>query len=115
MACPTARMPSSLTRPRASQKLPLTLFSVSEYNYHMYDDVIYMGRYIWNKRKAELNIQNHNGINFENAVKVFEDPYNIEEYFTLRGEFYRIFSAREADGEEIGAYYENVRACTGER
>ncbi|MDR3311506.1 MAG: BrnT family toxin, partial [Spirochaetaceae bacterium] len=100
------------------------------------------GRYIWNKRKAELNIQNHNGINFENAVKVFEDLYNIEEYddensvyeerynmtgfvgdfsflvtvsLTMRGEFHRIFLAREADGDEIGAYYENVRACTGER
>jgi uncharacterized DUF497 family protein len=108
----------------------------------MYEDVMYRGRYIWNRRKAEVNIQNHDGIRFENAVTVFEDPYNVEEYddensvyeerynttgfvegflfwlpspLLLRGEFCRIFSARKADSEEIGAYHENLNDCIGER
>jgi len=105
----------------------------------MYDDVIYNGRFIWNRLKAEANQKKH-GITFEKATEVFNDPFFIEEYdeensdnedryniigfikdmyitisFTLRGNLTRIFSARKADIEEEGAYDENIRRYIGER
>jgi uncharacterized DUF497 family protein len=106
----------------------------------MYDDVLYKGRFIWNHLKNVLNQKNHK-MSFENAVEVFEDPFYIEEYdeansgyedryritgyledwhyitvsFTMRDNLIRIFSAREADGEEEGAYDENVRNYLGRR
>ena len=45
----------------------------------MYDDVLYKGRFVWNRQKNVLNQRNHH-ISFENAVAVFEDPFYIEEY-----------------------------------
>jgi uncharacterized DUF497 family protein len=105
----------------------------------MYDDVIYNGRFIWNRRKAEANHRKH-GITFERATAVFDDPFFIEEYdeensknedryniigfvkgiymtvsFTLRDNLTRIFSAREAELEDEGAYDENIRRYIGER
>ena len=105
----------------------------------MYDDIIYNGRFIWNRLKAEANQKKH-GITFEKATEVFNDPFFIEEYdeensdnedrynitgfikdmyitisFTLRGSLTRIFSARKADIEEEGAYDENIRRYIGER
>jgi uncharacterized DUF497 family protein len=105
----------------------------------MYDDVIYHGRFIWNRLKAETNNRKH-GITFENATEVFDDPFFVEEYdeensenedrynivgfvngtyitvsFTLRDNLTRIFSARKADIEEEGAYDENIRRYIGER
>jgi len=105
----------------------------------MYDDVIYKGRFIWNKLKAEINRREHK-ITFEKAIEVFDDPFFIEEYdeansvnedrynitgfvkgmyttvsFTLRDNLTRIFSAREADSDEEEAYNENIRRYIGER
>jgi len=105
----------------------------------MYDDVIFKGRFIWNKLKAESNQRKH-GISFEKATEVFDDPFFIEEYdednsekedrynivgfmkgiymtvsFTLRNDLIRIFSARKADNEEEEAYDENIRRYIGER
>jgi uncharacterized DUF497 family protein len=105
----------------------------------MYDDVIYSGRFIWNRLKAESNHRKH-GITFEKATEVFNDPFFIEEYdeensenedryniigfvkdiyitvsFTLRDNLTRIFSARKADIEEEEAYDENIRRYIGER
>jgi uncharacterized DUF497 family protein len=106
----------------------------------MYDDVLYKGRFIWNRLKNVLNQKNHK-ISFENAVEVFEDPFCIEEYdeansdyedrynitgylkdwhyitvsFTMRDNLVRILSAREADGEEEGAYDKNVGNYFGRR
>jgi uncharacterized DUF497 family protein len=105
----------------------------------MYDDVIYHGRFIWNRLKAEANQRKH-GITFEKATEIFDDPFFIEEYdeensenedrynitgfvkdmyitvsFTLRDNLTRIFSARKADIEEEGAYDENIRRYIGER
>ena len=105
----------------------------------MYDDVIYNGRFIWNRLKAEANQKKHK-ITFEEATEVFDDPFFIEEYdeensenedryvitgfvkdmyitvsFTLRDNLTRIFSARKADIEEEGAYDENIRRYIGER
>jgi len=105
----------------------------------MYDDVIYKGRYIWNRLKAEINCRDYK-ITFEKATEVFDDPFFVEEYdeansvnedrynitgfvkgmyttvsFTLRDNLTRIFSAREADGDEEEAYNENIRRYIGER
>jgi uncharacterized DUF497 family protein len=105
----------------------------------MYDDVIYNGRFIWDRPKARDNYRKHK-ITFEEATEVFDDPFFVEEYdernsvnedrynivgfvkgaymtvsFTLRDNLLRIFSAREADIEEEEAYDENVRRYIGER
>ena len=106
----------------------------------MYNDVLYKGRFIWNRLKNALNQKNHR-ISFESAVDVFEDPFYVEEYdeansdyedrynitgylkdwhyitvsFTMRDNLIRIFSAREADAEEEGAYDENIGTYFGER
>jgi len=103
----------------------------------MHNDTIYKGRFIWNGLKAEANHRKH-GISFEEAIAVFDDPFFIEEYdeehsenedrynivgfvkgvhiivsFTLRDNLVRIFSAREADTEEAGAYDEHIRRYIG--
>ena len=106
----------------------------------MYDDVLYKGRFVWNRLKSVLNQNNHH-ISFESAAAVFEDPFYIEEYdeansdyedrynltgflkdwhyitvsFTMRDNLIRIFSAREADREEEGAYDDNVKTYFGKR
>ena len=102
-------------------------------------DVIYNGRFIWNRLKAETNHKKH-GITFEKATEVFDDPFFIEEYdeensgnedryniigflkgryitvsFTLKDNLTRIFSARKADIEEEEAYDENIRRYIGAR
>jgi uncharacterized DUF497 family protein len=106
---------------------------------YLYGDVIYHGRFMWNRLKAEANHRKH-GITFEKATEVFDDPFCIEEYdeenaededrynitgfvessyitvsFTLRGNLTRIFSARKADIEEEEAYDENIGRYIGER
>jgi len=103
------------------------------------DDVIYKGRFIWNRLKAQANERKHR-ISFEKATEVFDDPFFIEEYdeehsgnedrynivgfvegkhiivsFTLRDNFVRVFSARKADAEEEGAYDAHIRRYIGER
>ena len=105
----------------------------------MYDDMVYNGRFIWNRLKAEANQRKH-GILFEHAAEVFDDPFFVEEYdeeysenedryaitgfvkdtyitvsFTLRDNLTRIFSARKADIEEEGAYNENIKRYIGKR
>jgi uncharacterized DUF497 family protein len=104
----------------------------------MYNDVVYKNRFIWNRLKAEAN-QRKYGVTFEKAAEAFDDPFFIEEYdeensvyedrynitsflngmyitvsFTFRDNLKRIFSAREADIEEEGAYDENIRRYIGE-
>jgi uncharacterized DUF497 family protein len=44
----------------------------------MINDVLYLGRYVWNLNKAALNIQNHD-IRFEDAIKVFSDPFAVDD------------------------------------
>jgi uncharacterized DUF497 family protein len=106
----------------------------------MYNDVMYMGRYIWNKEKSVWNICKH-GISFEEAVTVFYDPFSVDAYddensgyedrytitgimkgaayvtvsYTVRGNLIRIFSARDSDPEEEEAYDESVRNHIGKR
>jgi uncharacterized DUF497 family protein len=69
----------------------------------MHDDVIYKGRYIWNRLKNEKNKQDH-GIAFEEASEVFDDPFAVEEYDTAN-----------SDPEEQGSYDENIQRYIGSR
>jgi uncharacterized DUF497 family protein len=102
------------------------------------NDVIHKNRYVWNKQKAESNIRKH-GISFEKAVVALEDFFALDWYdeehsdyedrfytigyagtlitvsFVMRNHLARIISAREADGEEEGAYNESIRRHIGER
>jgi uncharacterized DUF497 family protein len=105
----------------------------------MNDDLIYLGRYIWSRRKAALNIANHR-IRFEDAVQVFGDPFATDDYddmhsagedrwlvtgkiglscftvsYTVRGDLVRIISAFEADPEDEEAYIENAKRYLGTR
>jgi uncharacterized DUF497 family protein len=105
----------------------------------MYDDVIYKGKFVWNRLKNDRNKREHQGISFETASGVFDDPFGIEEYdtensvfedrytmtgylsgrsyltvaFTLRENMIRLFSAREADMVERGAYNEHLQRYLG--
>jgi uncharacterized DUF497 family protein len=106
----------------------------------MIDDVVYNGRYIWNRQKNERNKNEHH-ISFETASQIFDKPFFIIEYdeknsvdedryngtayldgfsyvtvtFTDRNDMKRIISARRADSEEIEAYNENLRSIIGDR
>jgi uncharacterized DUF497 family protein len=106
----------------------------------MSDDIVYKGRFIWNKDKADANARKHPGMTFEKGSAAYDDPLAIEEYdeeaseyedrynrtgivgntyitvsFTMRNNLARIFSVREADYEEGRAYDEHVRSYTGVR
>ena len=39
-----------------------------------------MEEFEWNENKASSNIKKHEGLTFENAEEVFEDPFAIEKY-----------------------------------
>jgi uncharacterized DUF497 family protein len=106
----------------------------------MIDDVVYKGRFIWNRQKNERNKKEHN-ISFEIGSGVFdklflvieydesnsadEDRYNATAYldgfsyvtvtFTDRDGMKRIISVRKADSEEREAYNENLRSNIGIR
>jgi uncharacterized DUF497 family protein len=81
------------------------------------------------------------GLSFEEASEAFEDSFSVDEYddenstdedrynivgyveglsfitvaYTMRSNLIRIFSARKADLEEIGAYVENVKRHFGSK
>ncbi len=83
----------------------------------------------WDPNKAETNLQKHK-IAFDVAIKVFLDPWRIEDEFeddndgqrfnvlgivegfllhvtyTMRGDIYRIISARPAERHEKRRYHE---------
>jgi uncharacterized DUF497 family protein len=99
-----------------------------------------LDRFIWNRQKAVKNIKNHR-IKFEDAVKVFFDPFRAEAFddensddedrfnttgsvkglsyitvsWTLRGELIRVFSARDADPIEVKVYVEHIKEIIGSR
>ena len=84
----------------------------------------------WDAKKSLSNLAKHH-ISFETAANVFADPFRIEYYdeknsvdedryitlglvervlfvvYTMRGEKYRIISARLANAKEEEAYYGN--------
>jgi len=92
-------------------------------------DVIY-GDFEWDEGKAKSNIEEHDGVTFEEATTVFDDPlfiiyqdpdHSIEEQryiiigeseqrrylivsYTERGSRTRIISARQMDPKERRAY-----------
>jgi uncharacterized DUF497 family protein len=101
------------------------------------DDEIYKNRYIWNRYKNDLNKRKHH-LSFETASLVFDDPFHVEEFdeensiieerfnvtgsvtglinntlitvsVVYRGDLIRIFSARDADSEEVKDYYEQFQ------
>jgi uncharacterized DUF497 family protein len=105
------------------------------------NDVIYKDRYIWDRRKNEMNKVKHK-ISFETASNVFDDPFYYEVYdgqnsiiedrfkvtgaitglvngnfvtvsVTYRDPLIRIFSAREADPVTIRSYYEAIESILG--
>jgi uncharacterized DUF497 family protein len=105
------------------------------------DDVIYKNRYVWTRHKNALNKRKHH-IAFESASLVFDDPFHVEvfdddnstneERFNVtgsvtglinntlvtvsvvyRGDLIRLFSARDADPEEVNDYYEQFTQYLG--
>ena len=90
----------------------------------------------WNETKAIKNVRKHEGLTFEEAAEVFDDPFALEKYdalhstieesryivigrikrqivtlvvYTPRGETRRIISARYATSIERKAYYDRLR------
>lgn len=90
----------------------------------------------WHDVKASSNIKKHEGLTFEEAAEVFDDPFALEKYdalhstieesryivigrikrqivtlvvYTPRGESRRIISARYATSNERKAYYDRLR------
>ena len=90
----------------------------------------------WNENKTSSNIKKHEGLSFEEAAEVFDDPFALEKYddknstidetryivigrikrqivtlvvYTPRNEKKRIISARYATTNERKAYYERLR------
>jgi uncharacterized DUF497 family protein len=86
-------------------------------------------RFRWNEAKAKLNIKNHDGVSFEQAVQVFFDPlvqyqdasrnsevrdgalgcdFNLHVLFVvhleIENDFIRIISARKAESHERENY-----------
>lgn len=85
--------------------------------------------FAWDPDKAEKNLRKHK-IDFETAVKVFDDPWRLEKderddddvvrfnttgmvdgrllvvTFTVRGDVFRIISARLAERHEQREYHE---------
>jgi uncharacterized DUF497 family protein len=102
---------------------------------------VFKNRYIWHNEKNELNKTKH-GIGFEEAAGVFDDPFSYEVFdednsldedryrvtgtvtgfvrgkfitvsITYRDELIRIFSARNADSNEIEEYNNGVKSILG--
>jgi uncharacterized DUF497 family protein len=102
----------------------------------MRGDIYYKDRFVWNKDKAEANIEKHH-LSFEVASTVFDDPFYVEYYdtdnsddedryrvigvdtgfvdgqfitvsVTYRDDLIRIFSARKAEPKEVESYNENI-------
>ncbi len=85
----------------------------------------------WDEEKNEQNIRDH-GIDFNDAKEIFDGPtiesldadHSVEEdrytaygmatdrvlrvTYTMRGEVYRLISARKADRNDTRRYYEKV-------
>ncbi|GMO44564.1 MAG: hypothetical protein Pg6C_06380 [Treponemataceae bacterium] len=46
----------------------------------MHDDVIYKGRFIWNRLKAEANRKKHPGMTFEKGGEAYDDPLAVNKH-----------------------------------
>ena len=102
-------------------------------------DFVYLDTFIWDTAKNELNKAKHNGLSFEIASRVFNDPwlYNDYDYFhsdeehrekyigridnyfiasvitTDRDGFIRLVSARKATKTEVRLYEQNEKRIQG--
>lgn len=100
---------------------------------------VYLDTFVWDTAKNEYNRANHEGLSFEMACRVFNDPWLCRDYdyahsidedrdkyigrieglyitsviATDRGELIRIISARRATPEEIKLYEENAKRIQG--
>lgn len=105
----------------------------------MQDDIVYLGRFVWSRRKELSNIKKHK-ISFETACRIFNDPALYEIYdeansndeeryniignvdgclllfvtITDRDDLIRIISARKADSTERREYHENIKKLQGD-
>lgn len=94
----------------------------------------------WDSKKAEVNVSKHEGLTFEEAAEVFDDPFALEKFdenhstieesryivigrikrqivtlvvYTPRDNKRRIISARYATSIERKAYYDRLRKIIG--
>ena len=51
----------------------------------------------WDKNKADTNVRKHEGLTFEEAAEVFDDPFALEKFDTLHSTI------------ERKAYYDRLR------
>jgi uncharacterized DUF497 family protein len=104
------------------------------------DDEVYQNKYIWSKTKNAKNLKEH-GIDFKDAVKVFNDPFAIEDFdaansidedrYNVTGlidgrlviivtnthfdqfNMIRIISARKTEPHERRKYDDNIKELIG--
>lgn len=102
-------------------------------------DFVYLNAFVWDTAKNEANKKKHNGLSFELASRIFNDPllYRDYDYFhsddedrekfigTIEGRYIatviatdreglkRLISARKADRTEVRLYEENAKRIQG--
>lgn len=102
-------------------------------------DFVYLDTFIWDTAKNEYNKANHNGLSFELASRIFNDPFLYQDYdykhsddedrekyigqinghfvasviATDRNGLTRLISARKATRTEVKLYEENAKRIQG--
>ena len=102
-------------------------------------DFIYLNAFVWDTAKNEANKIKHNGLSFELASRVFNDPLLYQDYdyshsdyearekyigkieghyiatviATDRNGLVRLISARKAEKTEVRLYEENAKRIQG--
>ena len=102
-------------------------------------DFVYLNAFIWNTAKNEANKRKHEGLSFEMASRVFNDPLLYQDYddahsgdedrekyigkidgyyiatviATDRNGLIRLISARKADKTEVKLYEKNAKRIQG--
>lgn len=102
-------------------------------------DFVYLNAFVWDTAKNKANIRNHNGLSFELASRVFNDPLLYQDYDyshsddedrekyigKIEGHYIatviaadregltRLISARKAEKTEVRLYEENAKRIQG--
>lgn len=102
-------------------------------------DFVYLNAFVWDTVKNEANIRNHEGLSFEKASRIFNDPFLFQDYdyshsvdedrdkfigqveglyvatviATDREGLIRLISARRATAKEVRIYAENAKRIQG--
>ena len=102
-------------------------------------DFVYLDRFVWDTAKNEYNKANHEGLSFELASRIFNDPLLYQDYdykhsededrekyigqieghfvasviATDRNGLTRLISARKATKTEVKLYEENAKRIQG--